>query len=455
MKDHPRLTALCALALTAIPLSAAVMALALRDGLFWGDHIGLFAETRLHETFSLRGLFAFHNEHIVVPMKLAVWADLRAFGGEQWLTLALALLLAAAPPVVCAILLAREQPALGRESLAFCGALFGALYFNGMLLWDLTWPILLQHFFAVAAVLGLAAILARGDLGSWRGALAALALCGAAALSNANGALTPVVLGLVLVFRRKERLLWLPVAGIALITVPYFLAYRSTHSAMSPPRAAPWETLHFALLFTGGAYWRDSEFPYESRSEPALVYLTAISFCLLLAWLVLGLWRRRGRLTAFEVFHLTLIVFVVTTALAGGLFRSQFGAWEGLNKKYAATAFLAWLAAASLLLRSRPGLLFGSPWRPAAFALALLATLLPAGWSEFQLWRRWNERVRECTVSAASSAPDVTCLRSLYWNVRRGAEVLASLQRQRKGFVGKLPLAEPAQQPPSPASSMK
>lgn len=455
MKDHPRLTALCALALMGIPLSAAAMALALRDGLFWGDHIGLFAETRLHETFSLRGLFAFHNEHIVVPMKLAVWADLRASGGEQWLTLALALLLAAAPPVTCTILLGREQPTLGRQRLAFCGALFGALYFNGMLLWDLTWPILLQHFFAVAAVLGLAGLLAWRDLHGLGWALPALALCGAAALSNANGALTPVVLGIVLVFRKKERLLWLPVGGMALITLPYLLAYRSTHSAMSPPRATPWETLHFALLFTGGAYWRDSEFPYESRAEPALVYFTAVSFGLLLGWLVLGLWRRRGTLTGFEIFHLTLITFVVTTALAGGVFRSQFGAWEGLNKKYAATAFLAWLAAASLLVRSRPGILFGSPWRPAAVALALLATLLPAGWAEFQLWRRWNDRVRECTVSAASSTPDVTCLRSLYWDERRGAEVLASLQRRRKGFIGKLPLPQPAQHPPSPASSMK
>jgi len=279
-------------------------------------------------------------------------------------------------------------------------------------------------------------------------------LCGAAALSNANGALTPAVLGVVLLFRGRERLPWLPLAGMALITAPYFLAYRSANPAAALPAAAPWETLHFALLFIGGVYWRDSGFPYESRSDPALVYLTAIAFCLLLAWLVLGLWRRRGELTGFEVFHLTLIAFVVATALAGGLYRSQFGAWEGLNKKYAATASLAWLAAASLLLRSRPGLLFGSPWRQAALALALLATLLPSGWHEFQLWRRWNGRVRECTASAASNTPDPSCLRSLYWDARRGAEVLAALQRQRKGFIGTLPLPHPAQQP-SPASSMK
>jgi hypothetical protein len=100
-------------------------------------------------------------------------------------------------------------------------------------------------------------------------------------------------------------------------------------------------------------------------------------------------------------------------------------------------------------------LLFDSSWRQAALALALLATLLPAGWNEFRLWRRWNDRVRECTASAASSAPDASCLRSLYWDARRGAEVLAALQRQRKGFIGKLPLPHPAQQPPSPASSMK
>jgi hypothetical protein len=451
MKDRLRLTWLSAAVLAVIPVSTVIMALRLRNGLFWGDHIGLFAETGLHERFTPAGLFAFHNEHLVVPMKLALYADLHWFGGWQWFTASLAVLLAALPPLVCWRALAREIPELGNSRLAFCGAVLTSLYGNGMLLWDLHWPILLQHFFAVAAVLGLAAWLAWNKRQDWGGTAAILAICGLGAICSANGALTPLVVGAVALFTGRRWLLGASAAGLLLVTAPYYLAYRASRPSFAVATASPWEALHFAVLFVGGAYWRDSSFPFESHSEPAVVYAAAVAFCVLMSWLVLGLWRKRERLTSFEVFHLTLLIFVALSALAGGVFRSQLGPLEGLNKKYAATAFLAWLSVASLVIRLRPGLVFEEPWRPPLVAGILLAWLVPSGAAEFRLWRAWNDRVRECTAAVLSEAAHPEALRSLYFDERRAAEVLGELRRRRKGWIG----SAGAQQAAGSASSMK
>ena len=229
--------------------------------------------------------------------------------------------------------------------------------------------------------------------------------------------------------------------AVLCFSIPYLLAYRVVRPAVGLPQDFSIAgALHFALLFLGGAYWRDSDFPIAFRADHTLINATALGFCALLGYLLWGLWRRRAKLDAFELFHAFVILFVLATALSGALFRSQFGAYEAINKKYAPTSLLVWLSAASLLLRSRPQWLSGKA-RPALVTFAVMLAILPAHITEFGIWRIWKDRYSEFSAVIRSGVYQQSAWLQMFFDEARTRQLFETFQRERK-YIFRQPAPE-------------
>jgi|GEM_PF-6956731 len=430
-------TLLGLLILWAFPLSTLCMVVALHHDIPWGDDISLLAAMRPEKGLSWQRLFQFHNEHQIVFTKLTVFADYATLRGRYVLTAAMAVLLAWWVPLVyCRSfrLLGGAHPACDRW--AWTAGLLCAVYMNGNLLWALTTPILLQHLFVAAFAttaayaFSLAAPIDEAPNGVNRRAWALFfALSGLAALAGANGLLIlPAALLVAVAFFTDWKAVrraapWRLIAALAAVAlavgVVYYSAYR--HSSGSPSQGVPWANLvKFAVFFTGGPFWRESTWPVESHPSPSLVLTTCAAFCGLLIWLVVDRLRQRETVSRFDLFQVFMIVFVILTAAAGAWSRVEFGAAEGLNKKYPATSLLAWLAAASLILGRRPKVFLGREGggtaRPILVSVAAAALILPAHVGEFHAWRHWRDQLQEAAAMTASGVYDEIRLKRLYFD---------------------------------------
>ena len=416
-----RLHYVLAALLAVIPLSTLWMTAVLQNDMVWGDHVGLFLDSHLHEGLTLGRLLAFHNEHVIVTTKLVIWLDYVFTDGALVLPVVIAVLLALAIPALYSKLLCEA-----RATALVCAGLMFTLYFNGMLLWDLTWCIMLQHFFVNACALLAAYALSRERVGLFVGA------CALASVSSANGILlAPVALMLSLLLV-KRKLAAAALGAVLCFSIPYALAYRVVRPAAGlPPDFSIAGALHFAMLFLGGAYWRDSDFPVAFSSDHTLVNVTAFAFCGVLAWLLWRLWTRRSMLDSFELFHAFVILFVLATALSGALYRSQFGAYEAINKKYAPTALLAWLSAASLLLRARPEWLAGR-MKPALVTLSVVLAIAPAHITEFGIWRIWKDRYSENSAVIRSGVYQQSAWLQMFFDETRTRQLYETFQREHK-----------------------
>ncbi|PWU02648.1 MAG: hypothetical protein C5B51_20505 [Terriglobia bacterium] len=438
-----------------IPALTLILALKLHRNIPWGDEIGLFLVTRLHEGLTLGKLFRFHNEHQIVITKLVIYLDLVLFNGSRLLPLAASFFCGLAVPLIYGWVAWNGGIGLSRNQAMVVTAAAATLYFNGRQFFGLTFPILFVHFSAnililVAFAAVTAFLLPRSNsnvsLTSTRLPIVFVAAYVLASLSSAAGLLIgPTVLagvGLLFLaaegeFKRKLTSLATLVGLVTVaITAVYTGAYFMTTDRQGPQALSNvWSMVHFVMLFVGAPFWRDSSWPMEHHANPAGLYLSCLAFWALLVALGITVYRRRRELTAFDCFHVCVIVFVILAACMGAPFRAQLSTVEAINKKYASTELLAWASAASLALRFWPKVLFGAAGnKRRALVLSLMAVvvLLPGDLLEYRMWRNWNQQV-EAAVSAFSSDVFSDALFQRFWyDSHQAAAILTDLRRLGK-----------------------
>lgn len=415
----------------------------------WGDHLTLVRDTRVLEGVTLESLWRFHNEHLIVPTRLAVAADYWLWHGANALPALWSLLFVVGIIAVEARVFRRAVPGLGSAQAAVVTALLAAILLNGRLTWTLTFPILLPHAsanFFVVATLAAFATLAAGTAVSRRLAGAAcLAGAGLAAISAASGvfalpAATAATILLATISPTLRRCPWrgatiaAAAAGL-LIVAGYAVAYATT--AAAGPRSVPNlpQALRFAIYFPGGAWFRNSTWPIEHFADPLLLHAVVLGFWLVLAFLGWRIWQRRHELGEFEIFHVSVVAFVVITAGVGGLFRADLGYFEALSKKYATTALLAWASVTSLVVREAAGWLFAPGFRgdvrQLATAVAVSAAILPGDLVEFRAWQTWQSQLRAAAMAYAAGARSDEVLLRFFPNAREAERLLAPIAADR------------------------
>jgi hypothetical protein len=213
----------------------------------------------------------------------------------------------------------------------------------------------------------------------------------------------------------------------------YFLAHAAGGPTHSAGRTAdPQKAVRFALYFLGGAFLRDSEWPIAIHPDGLVLHVVVLGFWAACVWVVAEMWRRRDSLGGFELFHAAMLAFVIVTALAGGLFRSQLGDLEALNKKYASTALLAWASVASLVMHYRCAGLFGDgfvkPLRALAFAAIVVSMILPGDLLEFRAWDVWRRQLREAIVAFAAGVHNEPLLKRFFPSDRLAHDMVQEIR---------------------------
>jgi hypothetical protein len=121
-------------------------------------------------------------------------------------------------------------------------------------------------------------------------------------------------------------------------------------------------------------------------------------------------------------------VFILLTAVVGGLFRADLSSLEAINKKYAPYGLLAWASAASMLVYLRPRILFGtrpSSWlRPLVLCSTGVALIIPGDWVEFRAWRDWERSVKEAATVVATGIYSENLFRRFYYDDRIAYDVM-------------------------------
>ena len=181
-----------------LPISVVYMASVVRVGIPWGDDITILLEMRFDQGLKPSTLFKFSNEHQIFFTRITLFGDYLLFKGAHVFTTFVAVLLAFFIPVACAAsfrFLGAKPPASDHWPLV--GAFLLTVYCNGVILWSLTAPVLLQHLFtaAFAVVAGYAFSLVAagitrgaGALGSAREKRLAAVFVGATTLATVSGA---------------------------------------------------------------------------------------------------------------------------------------------------------------------------------------------------------------------------------------------------------------------------
>lgn len=424
------------------------MAAALLHDVPWGDHLTLFRDTGLADRVSLETLFRFHNEHLIVPTRLAVAADYWLWHGANLMPATASVLCVLGIVAVEAWLFRRAVPGLAPAVGAFVTAALAAILLNGRLTWTLTFPILLQHVSAnlgVTITIAAFAILAAGtSVRRGRSWLVCLAAATVAALSSAAGVFalpaatgaTMLLAGMAPAFRRRP---WRgPVLAGLVIGGSIVAAYALAHGLAASggrPRPDFEQAVRFAIYFPGGAWFRESTWPIVHRADPLLLHAVVLGFWLLLAVVSLRLWRRREAIGEFEVFHVGMVLFVVTTAAVGGLFRGGLGDLEALNKKYAPTAVLAWASLASLLLRDRAAWLCAGGWRGGIRQLVvaggMAAAILPGDVVEYRAWAAWRDELTGAIAAYAAGIRSEAVLLHFFPEPDQADRLLSAVERDR------------------------
>ena len=448
------------LLLLSLPVSVILfMVPAVRTSVPWGDDISIIRDMRFDQGLDLSKLFKFSNEHLILFTRITMFVDYALFKGAHLFTTFVAVLLAIFIPLACAAsfrYLHRTPPA--NHYLVLIAALLLTVYCNGEILWPVTMPVLIQHLFtaAFAIAAGYAfSLLAMGAgdgsarLGSTTGnRLAATFVAAAvlAVLSGANGLMiVPAALVVsILLFSDRKLLLrftrWslvLPLLALLVVLTGsylyFFLASQPAAAGDAAPRPSYERLVQFVIHFIGGPFWRESTWPLDSHPNPYLVLAACAAFCALLAWLLFRIWKERRNVTAFEVFHLFLIVYVVLTAIAGSVNRASLSAAEGLNKKYPPTSLLAWLAAISLLINAHASVLLArgtaSSIRFLGIAAVAVVLILPSHLIEFYVWRYWRDRLEEAAAMAASGVYNEGIMRRVYYDSAVAYDLMRSVFR--------------------------
>ncbi|MDA1200931.1 MAG: hypothetical protein O3C39_04535 [Planctomycetota bacterium] len=437
---------LAVVCLAVMPALAITAAAGLVHDVPWGDHLTLFRDTGVLEGISAESLFRFHNEHLIVPTRLAVAADYAIWHGANLLPAIATLIFAIGIVAIEVVMFRRSLPGLPAVGLAFAAALLAAVLLNGRLTWTLTFPILLQHvsanFFVVAALAGYAiAVTGRQDSRRQGWGLCLLAAAGAAVSSAAGVFALPAAAAATMLlaiisppFRRRP---WRgPLAAVILVGAAVIGAYGLAYVASGPAEHVRTATnlaqaIRFTAYFPGGVWFRDGGWPIIHHADPLLLHAVVLGFWAALGLVAADLWRRRESLGEFELFHVAVLAFVLGTATVGGLFRGGLSPLEALNKKYAPTALLAWGSLASLGLRRAGAWLLGEGSAPAARQLAvaagLLVAILPGDIVEYRAWAVWMRELHQAAASYAAGDRSDALIRRFFENVNMGRRLLAPI----------------------------
>ncbi len=436
------------------------MAVKLYDDTCFGDQLSFFADSKMGEGLTLSNLFEFFNEHQMVFTRLTVYADYVWLHGSNVLSYVVNSLLLLGVWAVYGIVFKRSSGELTRRQLLVCCGVFLTLYFNGQMLLNLTFPIMEFPWTSFLAVCGFFLFsqlpFAFASAGAERrlGPVVLLfATLVAAALSCAGGLLAGpamlVMLAILLLWSTAfpRSVLWrlgLILSGMSgIIIVLYVGAYLAVSGGHHERPGFDLMAIgRFVYTFVGGPFFNDTEWPIVYHSSLLALYSVPALFWGVLAWLAVQLYRRRNQVTAFELFHWCVIVFVLLTAVSGSLFRAQLGSLEGFSKKYVAIALLAWLSAASLLLGYWPGLFFGyrRSWvRPLAICSAAVLLLLPGSLVQFRMWRVWKAEIRETVSAVASGVYSTDLLRRLYYQGPAGYAASQVFVREGKYCYRRMP----------------
>jgi hypothetical protein len=430
-----------------VPAAVAVwMAASLGHDIPWGDQLTLFRDTGLADGITLKNLFRFHNEHLIVPTRIVVAVDHWLWQGANLLPGIASLCCVLGTIAVEAWIFRRAVPEVTPGAGGFVTAALAAILLNGRLTWTLTFPILLQHVSAnLCVTLAIAAFasLATGTTDrrgrAWTCCLAAAVV---AATSSAAGvfALPSATAATLLLAGGSPGLQRRPWRGPALagcvIGAGIVAAYALAHAAMTtggrpPPDLV--QAIRFAIYFPGGGWFRESTWPIVHRADPLLLHAVVLGFWLLLAVVAVRFWNRRATAGEFEVFHLGMLLFVVMTAAVGGLFRGGLGDLEAVNKKYAPTAMLAWASLGSLAMRDTAAWLFARGWiggvRQVVVAGCLVAAILPGDRVEYRAWAAWRDELRSAIEAYAAGIRSDAVLLHFFPDADEADRLLAAIAR--------------------------
>jgi len=455
------------LVLLALPIHMIVELFGLRNRIPRGDEINMFATSELYNGLTWSALVGFANEHRIAFTRIFVYLDYVLFHGLNLIPGALTLVLGLLPPALCLLSFQRLAPkSLQRKQALLAGALLTAIYFNGNQTVTLVANVMLHYYLANAFLLAAAwslTLLWFGDARQARlgGAmLFAAALCGS--FSSANGILiapaTVLAAGLIAVARSRTEIwkrwktfVFLGVSSVV-IALGYIIPYFSQGGQVgrATRHVSLLDRAHFVLLFLGAPFWRTA-YPLEHHSPLWLITLASLAFLALVGWVGLQLFRRRASLGKFEAFHLTVLCFILLTALVGSFFRIDSGVSEAFNKRYAVTSMLFWLSTLSLLIAYRPVTLFGNEgqrlWRPMLISVLVVAVLTPLHLSEIHDWLWVGDRVTETASSVGAGIFDLVRMKTLYYDDAEGFQLMDIFRSRRAYFLADYPL------PPYPLQS--
>lgn len=363
-----------------------------------------------------------HEEHVLAVPRLFYWADIRFFSGASRFLLVMNYLLAAAIPVIYALVGRRffQRPA---DRWLYLAVLLAA-YLNGVQMLNLMWSFMIQHWLEYVASLGVAcafAALLQATTARSRLLLhvALVALILVAMLSTGGGILC---LLLVLALSVVYRVGWKTTAWFTLLAIGLLWAYMKLNTSASPERvktlmAAKLDAVKFFLAFLGSPYLRYHTWPakglfwfFDGRLALGMGALVVTSG----VWVVVREWVQRRR-DPYSVFHVFMILLAFGIAGLATVARLKEGVYYATVTKYACASLLAWMSIASLMLRQLaegrgmlPVALRNPAW--AAAMLALLAVALPAHLREEKIFRQHTLSLWECESSMVAGVYDANRL---------------------------------------------
>ncbi|QCK88161.1 hypothetical protein E8L99_21555 [Phreatobacter aquaticus] len=397
------------------------------------------------EPWTIRYLFAAHNEHIIATSKLFFLVDLTLFGFTNWFLIATIL----ASHVLLAGLLARLATP---DSGSLGGMLVIWAVFAATMLSLCQWENLLVGFqtqFAFVLIFAIAtnwiatrALLAK----SQRDRLAMAALTALAAflcifsMGNGIGIIASLVFLLIAYRARPATWLSVMIPCLAFVGLFFWLTSGSVPVGNLALRN-PLSMALFAFALIGSPF----------TSQPALagpigggfVAVFALAFIQRIA---LPWWRREPidagvlLLTAFAGF-----LFATIAAAAWG--RSPLGIAAATSSRYATPVLALWLTVAASLIRQirLKGRAEGSPREiavlSAALAIAAVTSLRPGNAVHMEAHRTPLVQASHFALSGVTSSPAIG---ALYPHPAMIQDALAYLRRERLGiFSGRSGLAVP------------
>jgi hypothetical protein len=387
------------------------------------------------EPWTIRYLFAAHNEHIIATSKLFYLVDLKLFGFTNWFLIATIL----ASHVLLAGLLARlATPGPGSRGgvlviwAVFAATMLSLCQWENLLVGFQTQFAFVLIFALVTSWLATRALLAKSQ--QHRLAMAALTALGAflCIFSMGNGIGIVASLVFLLIACRSRPVTWLSllIPALALVCLFFWLTAGSAPVGNLALRN-PLSMAVFSLVLIGSPFTSQTAIAGPIGGVFVVVFALAFIQRIALPW-----WRREPvdagvlLLTAFAGF-----LFATIAAAAWG--RSPLGIAAATSSRYATPVLALWLTVATSLIRQirLKGRAEGSPREiavlSAALAIAAATSLRPGNSVHMEAHRAPLVQASHFTLSGVTSSPVIG---ALYPHPAMIQDALAYLRREQLGI---------------------